>query len=404
MKILYYDCFCGISGDMNLAALIDLGVDQRYLTEQLSKLNLGSGFELKIEKGMKNGITGTRVEVVVEYEDGESSNDRDHQHVHGHHSRNFKDIQEIIRGSGLSERVKKASLDMFQLIAEAESKIHNRPVQEVHFHEVGAVDSIVDLVGAAVALEYLDADRIISSPVQLGGGFVKCRHGVLPVPAPATVEILKGIPVKTGAVQFETTTPTGAAILAANADEFTGKIDFIIEKTGYGLGFMDFEIPNVLRVYLGRSSGDEIREEQYIIETNIDDMNPELYEYIEEKLFAAGALDVFITPIIMKKGRPAVKLSALVESETEQMVREIIFSETTSLGLRKFSFEKIMLKREFIKVKTRYGDVTVKKAYYNGVMIKYKAEYEDCRRISSENNIPLPEIYREIDKIMNTEI
>lgn len=394
MKILYYDCFCGISGDMNLAALIDLGVDEKYLMEELAKLNLDSEFELKIYKSQKNGISGTKADVILSKKET----------GHHHHSRNINDIEEIINRSSLSARVKKMSLDMFLRIAEAEAKVHNKSLSEVHFHEVGAVDSIVDMVGAAIAMDFLDVDKIMASPVQLGGGFVKCSHGIIPVPAPATVEILKGVPVKSGLVQFETTTPTGAAILAANVVEFTDKIDFVIEKTGYGLGYMDFEIPNVLRVYKGSSYDEEITEEQYIIETNIDDMNPELYSYVEEKLFRAGALDVFMTQIIMKKGRPAIKLSVMADAKSEKKLQEIIFKETTSLGVRKYSFEKIMLNREFVKIKTRFGEITVKKSYYRGEMIKYKAEYEDCKKISDENNIPISDVYEEVHRILNPEI
>jgi len=394
MKILYYDCFCGISGDMNLGALIDLGVDEKYLTGELAKLRLDSEFELKIYKGVKNGISGTKADVVIT---------KDESSPHNHHVRNLKDIEDIINGSSLSDRVKKSSLDMFHRIAEAEAKVHGKPLYEVHFHEVGAVDSIVDMVGAAIAIDCLDVDKIMASSVQLGGGFVKCMHGLIPIPAPATVEILKGIPVKTGIVQFETTTPTGAAILASNVTEFTDRIDFIIEKTGYGLGYMDFEIPNVLRVYKGYSNSGEVTEEQYIIETNIDDMNPELYSYVEEKLFDAGALDVFVTPIIMKKGRPAMKLSVLADAGTEKKVQEIIFKETTSLGIRRSRVDKIMLNREFSKIKTLYGEITVKKSYFRGEMIKFKAEYEDCKRISDENSIPISEVYKEVYRLMNRE-
>lgn len=247
MKVLYYDCFCGISGDMNLAALIDLGVPKEYLINELSKLKLNSEYEMKIEKSEKLGIAGTRVDVVLKDE----LNDKPHVHHHEHHHRNLKDIEEIIISSNLSDKVKKRSLDMFMKVAEAEAKVHGKTLYEVHFHEVGATDSIVDIVGAAICLDYLKLDKVIASPVQVGGGFVKCAHGLMPVPAPATVEILKGIPINSGIVQFETTTPTGAAILAANASEFTQKIDFSIQKIAYGIGHRDLEIPNVLRVYLG---------------------------------------------------------------------------------------------------------------------------------------------------------
>jgi uncharacterized protein (DUF111 family) len=283
MKTLYYDCFCGISGDMNLGALIDLGADGEYLIEELAKLHLDSQYEIKINKELKMGITGTKVEVVLPEENGaephdgpdesepqhqprnDHSHDHDHQphhhkldekqvhdhHHHHHHHRNFQEIKQIILGSGLNDQVKKSSLEMFQRIAQAEAKIHGKSPDEVHFHEVGAIDSIVDMVGAAIALDYLKPDRILASPVQVGGGFVQCAHGLFPVPAPATTEILTKIPIKTGLVPFETTTPTGAAILAANVHKFTDKLELIVEKIGYGIGRRDLEIPNVLRVYLG---------------------------------------------------------------------------------------------------------------------------------------------------------
>ncbi|MDF2882973.1 MAG: hypothetical protein K0R54_3530 [Clostridiaceae bacterium] len=393
MKILYYDCFCGISGDMNLAALIDLGAPKEYLLQQLSKINLNSEYKLIIDTSEKLGITGTRVDVIL----------HEHEHSHGehdhhHHHRNLKDIEEIINSSDLSDKVKKLSLDMFMKVAEAEAKVHGKTLYEVHFHEVGAVDSIIDIVGAAICLDYLNVDKIMASHVQVGGGFVKCAHGIMPVPAPATVEILKNIPINSGIVQFETTTPTGAAILASNVEEFTDKVDFSIKNTAYGIGHRDLEIPNVLRIYLGEKESSEKKGEQYILETNIDDMNPELYGYVEEKLFEAGAMDVFKTPIYMKKGRPGIKLSVLVGEKNEKAVLDIIFEETTSLGVRKYSVDKIMLKRDFSKVTTEYGDITVKKSYYKGKLVKYKPEYEECKAIAKEKNIPIDSIYKAVYK------
>lgn len=454
MKILYYDCFCGISGDMNLAALLDLGVPKEYLLKEISKLNLDSEYEIKVESAAKLGITGTRVDVILKNklhnnEDGEHNHSHNHDHFHGHdekehnhnhshvhdekvhghdhshthdgsdhnhenshlhnhvynhnhvvehehHHRNLKDIENIINYSDLNNKVKKLSLDMFMRVAEAEAKVHGKSLYEVHFHEVGAIDSIVDMVGAAICLDYLKIDKIIASPVQVGGGFVKCAHGLMPVPAPATVEILKNIPINTGIVEFETTTPTGAAILAANVQEFTARIDFSIIKIAYGIGHRDLEIPNVLRVYLGEKESSEKIEEQYILETNIDDMNPEFYSYVEEKLFDVGALDVFKTPIFMKKGRPGIKLSLLISEEIEKEVLDIIFEETTSIGVRKYKVEKIMLDREFSKVQTQYGEVTIKKSFYKGNLVKYKPEYEDCKKIAKEKNVTMEKLYKEI--------
>jgi uncharacterized protein (TIGR00299 family) protein len=264
MKVLYYDCFCGISGDMNLGALIDLGVDKNYLINEISKLNLDFEDEAEIEKALKSGISGTKVDVILKnhyhehHEDSESHirsheepYDKENNHVQEHHHRNLDDIKNIINHSSLKGSIKQLSIDIFMKVAEAEALVHNKPINEVHFHEVGAIDSIIDIVGAAICLDYLKVDKILASSVQVGGGFVKCAHGIIPVPAPATVEILRNIPIKSGIVQFETTTPTGAAILAANVEEFTDKVDFSIEKIGYGIGHRDLEIPNVLRVYLG---------------------------------------------------------------------------------------------------------------------------------------------------------
>lgn len=458
MRILYYDCFCGISGDMNLAAMLNLGVPKEYLFKEISKINLNSEYDIQINSSEKLGITGTRVDVILKDELNNSDNigykdfehcstdiieDHSHSHVHDeehnhhdhshgedashnhehshphsnehdcshnheqahvhshsgnheHHHRNLKDIENIINSSDLSEKVKNLSLNMFMRVAEAEAKVHGKTLYEVHFHEVGAIDSIVDIVGAAICLEYLKVDKIMASHVQVGGGFVKCAHGLMPVPAPATVEILKGIPINVGVVQFETTTPTGAAILAENVQEFTSKIDFSIKKIGYGIGHRDLDIPNVLRVYLGEDNSLEKIEEQYILETNIDDMNPEFYGYIEEKLFDAGALDVFKTPIFMKKGRPGIKLSVLISEKIEKDILDIVFEETTSIGVRKYKVEKIMLNREFSKVETQYGEVTIKKSYYKGDLVKYKPEYEECKKIAKENNITMEKVYREV--------
>ncbi len=399
-KVLYYDCFAGISGDMNLGAMIDIGVDKNYLVKELNKLDV-SGYNFSVSKALTNGISGTRVSVGPEKHSHKHS--RSHEY-HGYHneSRNLKDIEKIIKQSKLSDYVKKLSIQIFTRIADAEAKVHNKPVKDIHFHEVGAVDSIVDIVGAAICIEYLKPDIIIASSIELGGGFVECAHGILPVPAPATTEILKGVPVKTGAVMHETTTPTGAAILASIVNEFRDQTDFIIEKTGYGLGHNEFKIPNLLRVYLGETniSDDTDSSSSLIIECNIDDMNPELYDYIFDSLFSIGANDVFITPIIMKKSRPAVTLSVLCSNEIEHKVEKILFENTSTLGIRKFKVLKTMLSRKVTIIDTPYGKVRIKSAFYGGKPLKTKPEYDDCLKIAKNKQMPISEVYNMVNELL----
>ena len=407
MKILYYDCFAGISGDMNLGALIDLGVPATYLDEELSKLNV-FGYKLEWGPSVKMGISGTRANVILEHKHTHQEEHHHHgAHSHNHH-RNLKDIKEIILSSPLSDFVKTKSMEMFQYIAEAEAKIHSKPVDEIHFHEVGAIDSIVDIVGAAICIEYLKPDKIIGSTVEVGGGFINIAHGTYPVPAPATAEILKGIPVHKGRVDKEATTPTGAAIVKVFVDEFSDDTDFKIDKVAYGIGYHDFSIPNILRVYIGESQGKSNipgfeTSSAILIECNIDDMNPEQYEYIMEKLFDAGAQDVYMTPIIMKKSRPAIQLSVLCGKQEQNKIKEILLLETTSLGLRYTTVTKSMLPRNIRTVETKYGPVRIKEALLNGKAIKYKAEYDDCAQAAKASGVSLHEIYEEIDWCLKRE-
>lgn len=403
MTVLYYDCFSGISGDMHLGAMIDLGVDPQFLIDQLGKLAL-SGYELKIRRDQRKGISGTKVDVVLDDEPKGHHHHHDHHHGH-HHHRNLEDISRIIQDSDLENPVKDRSIRMFHKLAEAEGKIHDKPLQEVHFHEVGAIDSIVDIVGAAICIEALAPDMIISSAVELGGGFVKCEHGTFPVPAPATSEILAGVPVKSGAAPYETTTPTGALILACNADQFGPLEDLRISKTAYGIGNRDMDIPNVLRVHLAETieQVESLPETRmaWVMECNIDDMNPEMYGYVMDMLFNLGADDVFITPIIMKKARPASKLTVLCSPDKKQTMIETLLTHTTSLGVRSYEVEKTMLERTFSKVKTKYGEVTVKTAIYKGKQLKSKPEYEDCIRLAREHDVPVQKVYEEISRLLN---
>lgn len=425
MKILYYDCFAGISGDMHLGAMIDAGVDPDHLISELKKLKL-TGYKLNIYREKRKSIEGTKVDVNLEKETHSHQHNNDHHHHHahddhhhhehddghshtshsGHHHhehRNFSDIKQILANSELPVKTKDRALKMFRLIAEAEAKIHGVPVDEIHFHEVGAVDSIVDITGAAICLEYLKPDRILCSTIELGGGMVRCAHGLMPVPAPATSEILKGIPVKTGGTPHEATTPSGAAILAANVHEFTDTVTFRPTKTAYGIGHRDMELPNILRVYLGEM--DEISlsaENVVLIECNIDDMNPEYYSHIMDRLFSEGALDVYITPIIMKKSRPAAILSVITDHKNLQNFSKILLEETTTLGVRAQTVSRRMLDREFETIKTSLGSVTVKKALMNGITIKWKPEFEDCKRIADEQGLLLHEVYKIIESEITT--
>ena len=471
MKILYYDCFAGISGDMNLGAMIDLGVDAGYLTGELQKLKL-NGYEIRVSEQQRKGITGTQAEVILTGNDHEHSHDHGHSHGHGHHRhsifeglkrriipeyykalesehehhhhghRNLNDIETIIGKSELPDKVKAMSMNIFRIVAQAEAKIHGKPVEEVHFHEVGAVDSIVDIVGAAICMDYLSPDRIIASPVEMGGGFVNCAHGRFPVPAPATLEIMKGKPMKLGAVPFETATPTGVAILTALADEFTETPAFTIVKTGYGIGHRDTEIPNVLRVCIGETEEPEavsqgrhcgldpqspytsslninrlrvkpamtsVLESAFetalttektvdavVIECNIDDMNPERYAYVMERLFEAGADDVYLQNIMMKKSRPAVMLSVLCEPAKIEIMEHILFTETSTLGVRYQHVKKNMLDRRFATVDTPWGAVRVKEAYYQGNRLRTKPEYGDCAAIARKHGISIEKVYQEL--------
>ncbi len=387
MKILYYDCFSGISGDMHLGAMLDLGVDEMHLRGTLSLLGMDGEYRLAVGRDSRKGITGTKVDVIVE------------QGTHPPH-RHLGDITDIITGSSLPSHICTKSIETFGILARAEAAVHGTSVDEVHFHEVGATDAIVDIVGAAICVDYMGVDAIYSSPVELGGGFVTCAHGRIPVPAPATVEILRGAPVRFGAVAHETTTPTGAALLAEYVQEYQDRASFAIDGIGYGIGARDTEIPNVLRVYRGTSQGAGDarwdRGDALILETNIDDMNPELYDHVSDLLFSLGARDVYTAPITMKKGRPGTLLSVLCEQSDEPAIVEALFTETTTLGVRSFPISKHMMQRSMRTVHTPYGPVRVKAAYLGKTPIKEKPEYDDCRRCAAEAGVPISRIYQAV--------
>ena len=375
---------------MNLGALVDLGVDETHLKTELEKLNI-QGFHLEVKKDQRRGISGTKVDVIVENPDNEK-----HRHL--------RHVEEIINGSSLSDSVKANALKIFDLIAVAEAKIHNISKERVHFHEVGALDSIADIVGAAVCLDYLKVDKVMSSSIQLGGGMVKCAHGIMPVPAPATAEITTNVPVKTGLVNHEATTPTGAAILVATVDEFTDRNDFKIIKTAYGIGNRDSEVPNVLRVFLAEYADvkqDVKTERAVVLESNIDDMNPEHYDFILEQLFNAGASDAWLVPVIMKKSRPGVTLAVLCREELKPALIEIIFRHSTSIGIREYGVTKNMLRREELTVDTIFGQVRIKQSYFDGKLVRSKPEAEDCKKLAEKHKISISEIEKEINRQMD---
>jgi uncharacterized protein (TIGR00299 family) protein len=387
MRVLCYDCFSGISGDMNLGAMIELGIDSKFLTKELGKLHL-DGWKLIVEKDQRHGIKGTKVTVKPTRNE--------------HIQRHLSDIEKLIGDSDLDTVTKELSMKIFMKVAVAEATVHGIDIEKVHFHEVGAVDSIIDIVGAAICFNTLNVNAVHVYPVELGSGFVKCEHGKLPVPAPATTEILKGIPVRKGGVDFEATTPTGAAIIATLGTDFSSDHIIEIEKTAYGIGQKDHpEVPNLLRVFIGKTTRvTKSGHDALLIECNIDDMNPEFYDYISEKLFEAGASDVFFSDIIMKKGRPGVKLNVICEKEVADIIREIIFTESTSLGIRTFPFRKDTLVRKLETIETVYGKVNIKRSFYNDKEVSYKPEYYECKRIASERQIPIKEVYINIMSLL----
>ena len=386
MKILYFDCFAGISGDMTVGALLDLGVPPDVLREQLAGLSLArSSYSLIIEKTDRKGIRAARFTVHVE----------EHQ-PHRH----YTDIAGMIEKSSLAERVKEKAQRIFFRLAEAEAKVHGVEIGHVHFHEVGAVDSIVDIVGTAICLDYLDIGEINVSALPLGCGYVETAHGRLPVPAPATAELLRGIPVHGALGEGERVTPTGAAIVAALGDSFGNAPAMTVQATGYGAGHRDFpDVPNVLRVVMGEKAGiclpgDELN----VVETNIDDMNPEILGFLMERLFADGALDVGFSPLQMKKNRPGVKLTFLCPPEKLQSLCRTVLAESTAIGVRYYPVARIKLERSMEERDTSLGKVLVKVIRDGNGTVRVVPEFEECRRVALEKGIPLQEVYKIIER------
>jgi pyridinium-3,5-bisthiocarboxylic acid mononucleotide nickel chelatase len=381
-KILVIEPFSGISGDMMIGALLDLGFSFDALRNKLEQLPL-KGYQLSSHKCIRSGITATKFDV----EAGRS-----------HHHRGFTDIRHMIESSSLSSWVKEKSIEAFRKLAEAEGKIHGLPPDKVHFHEVGAVDSIIDIVGTMIALESFMPVQIFSSPVNVGQGTLKCQHGVYPVPGPAAQELLRDIPVFTNDVTGELTTPTGATLLATLVESFGPRPAMKISAAGYGAGTREIAgNANVLRISLGEKIGDareavSPEEKVAVIDATIDDMSPQVYGYFQEKALTAGALDVFSTPIQMKKNRPAMKLTCVCAVTDVDRIAELIFRETTTIGIRYTFAHRKTLKRAFEKVETDYGPVTMKISLLNGEPVNFAPEFEDCRRLASEKNIALKEI------------
>lgn len=386
MKVLYFDCSSGISGNMFLGSLLEIVGDEQYLLEELKRINL-DGYKIEITKKIKNGITGTYVNVVLE--------NRDMHYLdkvpHGH--RALQDINNMIDNSSLENKVKELSKRIFLRVAKAESKVHNQPVEEVYFHEVGAIDSIIDIVGTAILINRINPDKIISSVVNDGYGFIECVHGKMSVPVPATSEIFAAASVKFKQIDIETelVTPTGAAIIAELATEFTTLPVMISEKIGWGAGSKDLKIPNLLKVYYGEV--EEKSEDFVVMETNIDDASGELFGYTQEILFQNGALDVFFTPIYMKKNRPGYRMSVTCRRKDMVRLQNIIFRETTTIGIR-YRFEyRTELERRILEIDTKYGKIKAKKVINNGEEYIYP-EYESIRELAKKYNIPLKEFYK----------
>ncbi|MDR2096077.1 MAG: nickel pincer cofactor biosynthesis protein LarC [Treponema sp.] len=440
MKTLHFDCYAGISGDMTLGALVDLGVDPDKLRSELVKLGV-EGWHLEFTEDERCGIRGLHALVGIEgqpahavHEEGEDAPDhhshederhhthgehhghehqhphsRDHGgHDHSHDHNSWKEIRALIENSGISGGAKKRALDIFSRIAKAESEVHGVLEDEIRFHEVGALDSIIDVVGAAICLDMLKPDRITCGEIELGGGTVTCAHGILPVPAPAVQLLVRGLPVKTGGFNKEMTTPTGAAILAASVDEFISTARFTEIKTGIGIGTRKTDRPNVLRVSWREENPEPNArdhlpyniEELTLIETNIDDMSGEALGFLMERLFDAGALDVTFSPCVMKKSRPGTIVSVLGSPQKLPALRTAMFEHSLAIGFREIPVRRLSLKREETKITGGFGEARCKTVYYGDRRLRSKIEFEDRARIARERNIPLDEAERIIERIL----
>ncbi len=383
MTCAYFDCFAGISGDMLLGALIDLGMPPDFLEAELKKLPL-DGFRIETAAEQRMGISGRRVWILANKE--------------GDHARDYRSIRALIEESPLSDFVKGLSLKIFRKLAEAEARIHNTPVESVHFHELGGIDTIVDIVGAVLGIEWHGIEDITASGVPTGKGFVTCAHGTLPVPAPATIALLTGVPTYGPEIPHEMVTPTGASILTSVASSFGPMPPMVVDRIGYGVGSRELEsMPNLLRIILGRKDAETERDRITIVETNIDDMNPEIYGFLMEQLFAEGALDVALAPITMKKNRPATMLRVICQTmDRDRIIRRILL-ESTATGVRYYEANRTKLPREVAEIVTKYGKMRVKRITGPDGKVSITPEYDECRRVALEKGIPIKEIYKAVE-------
>jgi uncharacterized protein (TIGR00299 family) protein len=389
VRVAHFDCFSGISGDMTLGALVDLGVDPKAISDGV--VSLGLPVKLEIEKVRKGGFAATAVHV-------QAPEESSHRHL--------PDIEEIVGRGSLTVKQKDLALAIFRRLAQAEAAAHGLPLERVHFHEVGALDSIADIVGSAIGLDLLGAERITSRPVPTGSGTVKCAHGVMPVPAPGTAELLKDVPVAASSIKAELTTPTGAAILTTVVNQWCDLPSMTIERIGYGAGQRELlEQPNVLRLFVGESAPKRTvsTDQVWMLETNLDDVASEIVGYCYDLLLKAGALDVFTTPIYMKKNRPAVVLSVLAPEEAIPAIEEILFRETATFGIRRFVVTRSKLERKPCTVTTAWGPVQGKLGWRDGRPPVFSPEYEDCARVAREHAVPLREVYLAAQRAFSAE-
>ena len=402
MRTLYFDCFSGISGDMTIGALLDLGLDFEYLKTELRKLPV-EGYELKVSRVTRSNVSAMKFDVVMGSPSpsgrgqGEGySHDHHHHHHDGHFHRKASEILAMIRDSTLNSNTKRIATDIFTKLAISEGKVHHIAPEDVEFHEVGAVDSIVDTVGTAIGFDALGIERFLCSAINIGSGFIHCQHGVFPVPAPATADLLTHATIYQKHAETELVTPTGAAILAAVVNQFGNMNGFAVDRIGYGAGTKQFpDFPNCLRLMVGEErplSGKPASGNVIVIEANIDDMTPQNFGYVTEKLLAAGALDVFTVPVQMKKGRPGHLLQVLAPVDGVDGLSRIIFQETTTIGIRRYAAERTTLERESVEVEIEYGKVRIKVSKLDGEVVNFAPEYEDCARIAREKNVPLKKI------------